>query len=605
MEAASTFGSQFRYPNGLEIDPTAEGVWINDFDNKMIELWDWDGITVKKVLGKDTYKPDGTCGEWLCYGYGACGGGLGIDNQGNILPSVYGYTQDVLRFKAPIPTPQPGVVYQPDKRFFTPPEGYNYMGHKGLRSGRGIAVYADQLVVADAGRLLFWNDIHALANGEVADGVIGDVEFRTYFPNCCRRMKVDGAGRLWVLGNDFIDVYPLPLGVYSFPIHTIPTYHSTLPVLGGGSLELGTHIDGIAPVGLGEFVWISDTNNHRVLRIRDPLADPVVDVILGQTDVNGTQCNRGLVPPPNTGTDQVAAADMLCYPGALSLDRFGNLYVSDHAAEVEGNFRLLVFGVDLFPTTIITAIFAPPATKIFPYRNTQPALTFEPAFDATNRMVVGYNPYLAGRFVGVYDDPLGSAINPNVYLHDFYSWPEAATFDANGNLYIGDGNRSRVLVYLNPFNNPTATSTPMPIYTPTPIVTPISGYPVAIESVSPSPPYCVLRNAPDIQDRLLTLTGRNFPTTNHLLQFRRVGTGELSIHFGMEVNWESSTRITIDVGRIKHLLWDYSRMTLQVRITDESLDPLSSWSPGFVLADDVATCGLPHLYLPLVLKSHG
>ena len=496
MSAASTFGSQFREPNGLEMDLFGEGVWINDFSNMMIELWDWDGTTVKKVLGKDSYKPDGTCGQWLCYGYPACGGGLGIDSYGSILPAVYGYTQDVLRFSAPIPTPQPGVVYQPDKRFFYPPGGYNSMGRKGMRSGTGVAIYADQLVVADHGRLLFWNDLDALANGKTADGVIGDSEFRTYVAACCGRLKTDAAGKLWVQHTEGIDVYQLPLTTGATPLRTIPmpnltlpsdfalrpplhwlpkamiTPTLTLPVLGGGSLTIGTSIAGLVPVGAGEFLWISDTTNHRVLRIRAPLTAPVVDVVLGQTDTSGNQCNRGLVPPPNTGTDQVATADMICYPGALSLDRFGNLYVSDHTLEVLGNWRLLIFVADLFPPTITTAIVAPPATKIFPFRDNQPAITWEPAFDSTNRMVVGYNGYLGGRFVGVYDNPLGPDTNPNAYLKDYGSMPFSAAFDENDNLYIGDLNRSRVLIYWDPFNNPALTKTPTP--TNTPISTPTS-----------------------------------------------------------------------------------------------------------------------------------
>lgn len=473
MSATFTFGSQLLYPLGLEMDLFGEGVWIYDSGNKMIELWDWDGSTVKKVLGKDTYQPDGTCVAWLCDG----GGGFGIDTQGNILPSVYVYVQDVLRFRAPIPTPKPEVIYQPDKRLFYPPDGYNHMGSKGIRSGAGVAVYADQLIVADAGRLLFWDNVNTLASGEPADGVIGNTQF-SYHPTCCGRIKTDAAGRLWVQRVEGIELYQLPLTTGAVPLRTIPvpsfplpghvrlrtrgdlltgiviTTPLTLPLLGGDSLTIGTRIDDLVPVGHGEFLWISDTNNHRVLRIRNPLTitNAVVDVVLGQTDASGNQCNRGLVPPPNTGTDQVAAADMLCYPGGLALDRIGNLYVSDHAAEVEGNWRLLLFSASLFPPTNTTTIFAPPATKIFPYRNTQPAITFESAFDSTNRMVVGYNPYLGGKFVGVYDDPLGPSTNPNAYLKDYYSWPQSVTFDMEDNLYIGDGNRSRVLLYWNPFN---------------------------------------------------------------------------------------------------------------------------------------------------------
>jgi hypothetical protein len=222
-----------------------------------------------------------------------------------------------------------------------------------------------------------------------------------------------------------------------------------VPVLGGGSITVGT-IEGLVPSPQGESLWVSDTFNHRVLRIRNPLSAPVVDVVLGQTDVAGNQCNRGLIPPPNQRTGQVATADMLCHPGALSLDRLGNLYVSDHGPEVEGNWRLLRFAASLFPANNTRALFAVPASKVFPFEGAQPAITFEPAFDSGNRMVVGYNPYLGGRFVGVYNDPSGPETDPDIYLNDYASWPSAVAFDVNDNLYVGDGNRSRVLIYRKP-----------------------------------------------------------------------------------------------------------------------------------------------------------
>ena len=110
------------------------------------------------------------------------------------------------------------------------------------------------------------------------------------------------------------------------------------PVLGTTEkITLGNGILGIAPVNRGEFLWLSDTDNHRVIRIRDPLNDPVVDIILGQEDAaRCTDCNfkdgvRG------------AALDELCYPGALTIDRFGNLFVSDHALEVNGNKPACLF----------------------------------------------------------------------------------------------------------------------------------------------------------------------------------------------------------------------------------------------------------------------
>ena len=450
MPSSSTFGSQLSAPYGLETDPAGEGLWINDTDNKMIELWDWNGSTVRKVLGKDTFRPDGQCvdytnPQYLCIS----GGGIGIDTAGNVLPSIFVWNQDVVRFRAPIPSPMPGVVYAPDKRFFDPPDGYNRRGLKGLRSGAGVAIYGDQLLVADAGRVVFWNGLDTLNNGKTFDGFVGSSVFSYHFL-CCGYIKTDTANRLWVQTyGEGIYAYQLPLTTEATPLARILTPGVSVPVLGGGSLTVGV-IEGIVPSPQGESLWVSDTFNHRVLRIRNPLTFPAVDVVLGQTDAAGNQCNRGLVPPPNSGTEQVATADMLCHPGALSFDRLGNLFVSDHGPELEGNWRLLRFDGGLFPTNGTQPLYDVAATKVFPYRSGQPAITFEPAFDSANRMVVGYNPYLGGSFVGVYSDPAGPGTDPDIYLNDFSSWPSGIAFDANDNLYVGDQNRSRLLIYRKP-----------------------------------------------------------------------------------------------------------------------------------------------------------
>jgi len=127
---------------------------------------------------------------------------------------------------------------------------------------------------------------------------------------------------------------------------------------------------------------------------------------------------------------------------------------------------------------------------------------------------------------------------------------------------------------------------------------------VIINSVSPRPPQCVLRNSPNLTDRRLELTGEKFSTTEHSLQFRRMADGATSIHFQMEVNWESTMRITVDMDRIKYLLWPDSRMPLTVRVTGAGYVPVSDWSSEFILADDIAACNMEQqLYLPLVLRN--
>ena len=45
---------------------------------------------------------------------------------------------------------------------------------------------------------------------------------------------------------------------------------------------------------------------------------------------------------------------------------------------------------------------------------------------------------------------MGGDTNPDEYLNDYGSHAFAMAFDSNDNLYAGDGNRMRVLVYSNP-----------------------------------------------------------------------------------------------------------------------------------------------------------
>ena len=471
MAAASVFDSNLNRPTSLEIDPIRNGVWINSSENKSLAFWN---------LGDSGSK------TFITGISGRSGGGIGIDTEGNLLMPMISLTQDVFRFPAARLNASAGAIGGPDKRLFYPPGGINFKGDREIRNGTGLAVYGDQLIAADTKRLLFWNGVSDLRSGQAADGIVGETNWSPTGETCCGQIKVDGAGKLWVLGTDatrYIKVYQLPLTTHSVPIKTIRTEHASFPILGMSErITLGRYIRGIAPVGSGEAVWISDAYNHRVLRLRDPLGEPVVDAILGQIDASGNKCNRRAhIGPWDRPQDVVGApdADMLCYPGALSLDRFGDLFVSDHSLENAGNWRLLVFSPHSTPAGSNSAIFAPAAAKVFTdlgaveerffadiweprqaveigrvYLRSRQTATWEPAFDSTNRMVVGYNSYMAPRFVGYYNEPLGNNTTPSGFLNDLGSMPYAATFDDKDNLYVADLNRNRVLIYWNPFNNP-------------------------------------------------------------------------------------------------------------------------------------------------------
>ena len=276
---------------------------------------------------------------------------------------------------------------------------------------------------------------------------------------------------------------------------------------------------------------------------------------------------------------------------------------------MEGNRRLLIFPAEATPTDNSSAVFAPSASKIFTHFNDSQlvfsewnesgplerltplayAATWEPAFDSTNRMVVGYNAYGSPRFVGVYDDPNGPDMLPTAYLYDFGSMPFAAAFDENDNLYVGYLNRARVLIYRNPFNN-----APRPA-TPSASVPPLLEHPTSIRSVNPAFPHCVLRDSARPNETTLEFAVDGLPDDdNLLLEFRRVTSTYVEV-YSLTPQLIQDNRSRIVVSQIPRLWPHIHKVTLTARITQRNGVPLSSWSPAFLLADDVQSCDDPLL----------
>jgi len=465
MRATRTLGSGFRLPTGLELDP-AGGLWVSDRLNNQLLLLDTVSGQARKVLFKDVKDDSGSCGgnyagdglnffsegdNAFVASYNVCdsAGSIGIDADGNVFAAGSSFVQDVWRFPAPIPVPRPGFAHSADARLFPPFQfaAHNEIGIRGIFSARGVEATRDQLIVADAGRLLFWNNPETLQNGQPADGFAGAPDARVQFPPPFGRIRADDHRRLWAIRGERVLVYLLPLTTGEMPALTLAP---PLPVVGGGTLGWD-RIDGIAPDRRGAALWLADTNNSRVFRVRDPLNQPMVDIVLGQTSLQGTLCNqgRGLGAP---------SQDSLCRPGAVVLDRKGNLWVSDHSLEVEGNHRLLEFDAQLFHGNPHKPRFSLPASRVFGTGGsfTGPSCQdplcgpFEPAFSRQGRMVVGLNGYIGSRFPLVYEDPLANPL-PQTALKDFHSMAYAAAFDEDDNLYIADLNRDRVFIWKRPF----------------------------------------------------------------------------------------------------------------------------------------------------------
>lgn len=426
-------------------DPQNRGFWTRSNDiNSIVSLWSYAGqaITSMKVNN-----------------YGA--GAFGFDSNNHLLVPTYD-DQDVFEM---IPDAS-GLTYQEGKSIFLGRSTPNLFSPDRFYhpAWGGVAVTNSQLIVA-VNHLRFWNNPPNIPNGKAPDGFVGVDDDNDMASPEFGQISYDETGVLWVARSNRVEAYKTPLTTKSQPFKTI----DLVKVVGGSSLSLHD-ILGVAVTSQSKFLWVSENANSRVFRIRNPLTDPTIDVVIGQDSIIGRDCNRNLTPARSNKVDLT----MLCNPGALSLDRKNNLYVSDHAVEAEGNFRTLLFSASTFPENPTQVLFLPKATKEFPKQGVSQDwahMSFQAAFDTSNRMVVGSNPYSGykKRFLEYYDNPLNlnpsnpsdpKFAEPDGNLNDFYGWPIGMVFDNANNLYVYDANRGQVRIYFNPFNLSTLPNKP-------------------------------------------------------------------------------------------------------------------------------------------------
>lgn len=293
-----------------------------------------------------------------------------------------------------------------------------------------------------------------------------------------------------------------------------------------------------------------------------------------------------------------------------------------------------MFSEDLFPEDVSSAIFAPSASRVYRehfgkaggkfLRWERPAkiqaeapgnfrsATWETAFDSTNRMVVGFNSYIGGRYVGVYETPLQSRTEPDLYLEDIDGMAYTATFDDNDNLYVGDINRSRVLIYYNPFGNVTEQSDDLQPEPTTSTQTPVPEFASTFALVGPSPPECVVRRLERGAAYRLKFEVTNFhPERSNRLEFRRIAPSDTKLLGFYDVivhppNSDGVRSLVVDMRKMgSHIFPDLDRVSLIARISKSVRrtlgtgdgarqvavqEPITNWSSSFVLSEDRDSC---------------
>jgi DNA-binding beta-propeller fold protein YncE len=325
--------------------------------------------TADRVFGQPTFT-EGFCNRdsspfyaatpsasMLCRPYG-----LALDSSGNLYVADQSNNR-VMIYRSPLNahSGEPGAgdaaadVVLGQKDFFL--DGANLPDAGSLAGPQGTALdSAGRLWVADPGngRVLGWRNASSFADGAPADLVIGKPDFEAV--GCQRSgylcdpsgVAADSGGNLYVTDslNSRVLEYNSPFATCSkFPcVGSSPNLVFGQATLDSQGCNQGNtnHPNaqtlcapqGVAVDALGN-LYIVDSNNHRVLEYNTPLnprsgepgaGDTVADIVFGQTAITSQLCWGGTVKP---------SAANLCYPAAVAVDSFGNLYVVDDTRVLE------------------------------------------------------------------------------------------------------------------------------------------------------------------------------------------------------------------------------------------------------------------------------
>ncbi|MCU0493115.1 MAG: NHL repeat-containing protein [Chloroflexaceae bacterium] len=342
---SGTSQTQFNSPSGIAVDPLSGKVFVADQENNRVLRFASgaalvNGAAAEGVLGQSDFTSSSPTRTRQGMDWPS---GLVVDSGGRLWVTDYRNSR-VLRFEnaasKPNGAPADGVLGQPD---FT--TGVWATTSQGMRGPIDVAVDSGgRLWVADFAnnRVLRFDSAASKPNGAAADGVLGQSSFTTNSPATSATgmaepsgVSVDSAGRLWVaeFGNDrilrFDNAASKPngapangvLGQSSFTTKSVATTATSM-----------WNPWDVAVDSIGR-LWVTDSNNFRVLRFDEAASKPngaPADGVLGQNDF--------------TSRVEVTTASTVRRPQSVAVDNGGSLWVVD-----DRDNRALRFNVRLAP----------------------------------------------------------------------------------------------------------------------------------------------------------------------------------------------------------------------------------------------------------------
>jgi hypothetical protein len=179
-----------------------------------------------------------------------------------------------------------------------------------------------------------------------------------------------------------------------------------------------------------------------------------VDIVLGQNNLTDEKVHQGKERPgPRT----------LAWAYNVEISPEGELLISDNGGECGTDQRILIYDSKRFPNKPPKCLFADDIGDPDRVIGTGGKLDipgslsddpicspFEVGIGTRGAVVAGMNGYSAQRFPLVYLYPKRST-QPQMALGDFTGYPTTCFVDKDDNVYVGDYDWSRVLIYKKPF----------------------------------------------------------------------------------------------------------------------------------------------------------
>ncbi len=477
-------GSQYNSVRGLTLDPTTPGaVWLSDTDNG--RLLQYINDTPTRVLGQAnftatdcwyaTFPTDSGLDGSVCSPHGS----IGIDRDGSVYTGDMGGHQRVDRFKGPQPLPRTdGSGHGADAYLVNDGNiltGWymagvpNHIGPAGFDDPDQLVFTPQGLVVADRFRLLVWTNYTASGlNAGPANVVLGQKDFTsedrfyTTHGNGITAVAHDATRNLlYAVEKGYIDVWSTQSALTTGQQPTF-VIASPLSLRSGGTIDFSAN--GIALDPTTDTAWLADTDHHRIMRILNvSQSSRQVDVVLGQNDINSTECYRG-------AGQMAPSRDGLCIPDSITFDRLGNLFVVESQWEAGG--RAVEFDKASLPPIPSPQVFwtagaGPLPARVYGqtsfttrdcnpdrinYPCTPRSLSFEPG---TNRMIMtvnGYDNPLESRAF-FYNNPVPAGVTtptPTGRIPLPFNQAGASAFDTAGRLALLDHTWSRVVLIATP-----------------------------------------------------------------------------------------------------------------------------------------------------------